>query len=314
MVDTTSGQPLPDRQSLSNVLRSAQSRAFSGGLSGAAAQYVNVLSLMWMRTTLNVQLAHGGSMLGTMRLLYREGGIPRFYAGVLPAMIQSPFARFGDTFANAGALAVCDGMELTKNAPIWAKTAVASVCAGCMRIALMPIDAWKTNKQVHGSGGLDRVLAKVRGFPNRSFGNLYGWTCLWHGSVAQASATAVGHWPWFVVYNYCDAYLPWDSEDTPLVKKLARNAGIGFAASFASDVCSNGVRVLKTHRQTSKEPHPPGYWEIFTKIRAEYGLFGWDGFFFRGLQTRVLSHGINSAVFTVAWKLFQAQSADNEQS
>ena len=115
MVDTTSGQPLPDRQSLSNVLRSAQSRAFSGGLSGAAAQCVNVLSLMWMRTTLNVQLAHGGSMLGTMRLLYREGGIPRFYAGVLPAMIQSPFARFGDTFANAGALAVCDGMELARH-------------------------------------------------------------------------------------------------------------------------------------------------------------------------------------------------------
>jgi hypothetical protein len=27
-------------------------------------------------------------MLGTMKLLYKEGGIPRFYRGLLPALVQ----------------------------------------------------------------------------------------------------------------------------------------------------------------------------------------------------------------------------------
>jgi hypothetical protein len=29
-------------------------------------------------------------------------------------------------------------------------------------------------------------------------------------TFAQASATAVGHWPWFTVYNYMNKHMPWD--------------------------------------------------------------------------------------------------------
>eukprot|EP00937_MAST-01D_sp_MAST-1D-sp2_P003533 g3533.t1 len=290
-------------KSLGAVVADAKAKALRGGVTGAAAQGVNVLALMWLRTTLNVQIAKGGTMLGTIGRLYHEGGVRRFYRGLLPALIASPTARFGDTFANAGALAAGDSLPATRDAPLWAKTALASVCAGCMRIMLMPVDAWKTNKQVHGAGGLGTVVAKVRCYPRRSAANLWGWCVLWHGGVAQASATAVGHWPWFVVYNYLDASLPWDAPETPLRQKLARNAAIGMCASFVSDVSSNSLRVLKTYRQTAVEP--VSYGEAFRRIRAESGLFGWEGFFMRGLQTRVVQHGINSAVFTVGWKIFQ---------
>ena len=34
-------------------------------------------------------------------------------------------------------------------------------------------------------------------------------------------------------------------------------------------------------------------------------VLGWNGLFLRGLQTRIVSHGVNSMVFTVAWKLLQ---------
>ena len=90
-------------------------------------------------------------MMSTMKLLYKEGGIPRFYRGLVPALVQSPIARFGDTFANAGVLAALDASPNTVNMPLALKTAVASVSAGGMRICLMPIDAWKTNKQVSSS-------------------------------------------------------------------------------------------------------------------------------------------------------------------
>lgn len=37
-----------------------------------------------------------------VRTLYKQGGIPRFYHGFIPALVQAPVARFGDTAANAG--------------------------------------------------------------------------------------------------------------------------------------------------------------------------------------------------------------------
>ena len=160
-----------------------------------------------------------------------------------------------------------------------------------------------STEQVHGESGLQGLLDKARAVPNRSAANLYGWNVLWHGGLAAATATAVGHWPWFVTYNYLNAYLGWNSPEHSTVQKTARNAGIGLAASFVSDVSSNSIRVLKTYRQTAKVP--VGYVTAAKQIISKDGLFGWNGLLFRGLQTRIVSHGINSAVFTVAWKMFQ---------
>eukprot|EP00041_Stephanoeca_diplocostata_P033922 m.1136251 g.1136251 ORF g.1136251 m.1136251 type:complete len:308 (+) comp24430_c1_seq26:433-1356(+) len=298
---SASGSPSLKMDDMPNdtLFHKAANRALRGGFTGAAAQGINVFTLMWLRTTMNYQMANGGTMISTIKILFKEGGIPRFYRGLIPALIGSPLSRFGDTFANAGALAATEHLDI----PIAAKTLVASGCAGGMRIFLMPIDAWKTNKQVHGGAGLAHLAAKAKAYPNRGFGNLYGWTVLWHGGLAQATATAVGHWPWFVTYNYLDSYLPWNTPTTAPLQKVSRNAVIGLAASFVSDVSSNGVRVLKTYRQTSTVPI--GYIAAFKQIVAKDGLFGWNGLLFRGLQTRIVSHGINSMVFTVAWKALQ---------
>lgn len=267
----------------------AMKAATKGGVTGAAAQGVNVFALMWMRTTMNYQMANGGAMIPTIKLLYQQGGVPRFYRGIIPALIQSPIARFGDTFANAGALTLLQEFDTV---PIAMKTAAASVAAGGIRILLMPLDAWKTNKQVHGGSGLTALLTKVK---------TSGPTSLFHGSLAQASATTVGHWPWFVTYNYLDEYLPKKKGTT--MEKTCRSAFIGICASFVSDVSSNSLRVLKTYRQTSKEPI--SYMRALAEIRAKDGLFGFNGLFFRGLTTRIISHGINSMVFTVVWKWMQ---------
>jgi len=271
-----------------SAIDQAMKAATKGGVTGAAAQAVNVFALMWMRTTMNYQMAKGGDMIPTIKLLYKEGGIPRFYRGIIPALVQSPIARFGDTFANAGALSIMQDV----NVPIAVKTAVASGAAGGIRILLMPLDAWKTNKQVHGGSGLSSLLTKVK---------TSGVSSLFHGSIAQASATAVGHWPWFVTYNYLDEYLGW--KQGTVMQKTCRSATIGLCASFVSDVSSNSLRVLKTYRQTSTTPI--SYAKAFAEIRAKDGLFGYNGLFFRGLTTRIVSHGINSMVFTVVWKWFQ---------
>ncbi len=112
-------------------------RALGGGLPGAAAMTAQVVSLMWLRTTMNYQCndakgrkkrkakghgtlpwrvstfryfiilfiflirflppaaadRHGTSTRVAMKTLYSQGGIPRFYQGLVPALFQAPLAR-----------------------------------------------------------------------------------------------------------------------------------------------------------------------------------------------------------------------------
>lgn len=126
------------------ILKKAGARAAQGGLAGAAAMGINVCTLMWMRTTINYQYRYGTSTMTAFKTLYADGGIPRFYRGLIPALLQGPLSRFGDTAANTGTLAALEAWEFTADLPVAAKTVAASVAAGLFRIGLMPIDTFKT--------------------------------------------------------------------------------------------------------------------------------------------------------------------------
>merc|ERR1712151_1325897 len=79
--------------------------------------------------------------------------------------------------------------------------------------------------------------------------------------------------------------------------KYVRNAVIGFASAAVSDTCSNSLRVLKTTRQTALEP--VGYVESARQIVAAEG---YTGLFGRGLKTRILTNGVQGALFTIGWR------------
>lgn len=130
------------------ILQKAAKRAGQGGLAGAAAMTINVCSLMWMRTTINYQYRYGTTTTQAFKTLYADGGIPRFYRGLVPALLQGPLSRFGDTAANTGTLAALDAFETTAELPVAAKTVAASVAAALFRILLMPIDTVKTTMYV----------------------------------------------------------------------------------------------------------------------------------------------------------------------
>ena len=147
-------------------------RSVQSGISGASAMGINVVTLMWMRTTINYQYRHGTTTLDAFKTLYKEGGIPRFYRGVIPALIQGPLSRFGDTAANTGTITALNTFETTANLPVWAKSASASVMAASFRIILMPIDTIKTTMQVQGNNGINNLRLKVQ---------KTGYLCLAHG-------------------------------------------------------------------------------------------------------------------------------------
>lgn len=271
----------------------ALQKGIVGGTSGAMAMTIQVSTLMWMRTTMNYQYRFGTSTTEAMRHLWKAGGIRRFYRGYGPALLQGPISRFGDTAANVGILAL---LESHQDLPIFVKTGAASVTAGLWRITIMPIDTLKTTLQVEGQEAVSKLRTKLK---------TQGGSALYHGSLAAAAATAVGHFPWFYTYNSLQAYLP--VTDEPL-KKLGRNAFIGFVASVVSDTTSNSLRVIKTTRQTF--PETISYMETIRHVVAKDGILGLFG---RGLKTRLLANGIQGIMFSVLWKYFMdVQSRKSE--
>ncbi|CBJ32448.1 conserved unknown protein [Ectocarpus siliculosus] len=266
------------------------SRALGGGASGAAAAVVQVLSLMWLRTTMNYQYKNGGSTKEALQTLWEEGGLSRLYRGVSFALVQGPLSRFGDTAANVGVLALLEAFESTRSLPLPVKSAAGSLAAGLWRIGLTPIDAYKTTLQVSGAEGTKLLAEKVAA---------NGPTVLFEGALATASATFVGHYPWYFTYNSLGAWLPPAPSGEPLLK-LGRQALLGLCSSCVSDCCSNSIRVIKTTKQTA--PIPLSYPEALKQVLDDDGV---PGLFLRGLQTRILVNALQGALFAVAWKYFQ---------
>lgn len=145
-------------------LKKALKSAAGGGIAGALAMVIQVLTLMPLRTIMNYRAstavrAHGGSAPpslttsprrtaeyrfgGTLRnassTLWADGKVPRLYAGLAAALFQGPLSRFGDTAANAGIIALLESVDL----PVLVKTVFASAASATFRMTLTPIDALK---------------------------------------------------------------------------------------------------------------------------------------------------------------------------
>jgi hypothetical protein len=68
-----------------DLVRALKSAA-GGGVAGAAAMIVQVLTLMPMRTIMNYQYRYGGGIKDAVRKLWRDGGFRRYYAGLGAAL------------------------------------------------------------------------------------------------------------------------------------------------------------------------------------------------------------------------------------
>lgn len=285
---STTARPKEDEVKLSfrEIVNRAAGSAMRGGTAGAVAMGANVFALMWMRTTVNYQYRNGTSFPVALRTLYADGGIPRFYRGLLPALAQGPLARFGDTAANTGVLSLLNSLDSTRDINVGIKTMAASAGAALFRIFLMPIDTVKTTMQV--TGKFSAVVDKVK---------LAGPIALYNGSIAAATATFVGHYPWFATYNLMSEWIP--KQDTQL-KELGRRAVIGFVSSAVSDTISNSVRVVKVYKQShAKQMSYPNV------VRAVISESGVSGLFLRGLETKILANGMQGLMFSVLWKYFE---------
>ena len=243
---------------------------------------LQVVLLMWLRTTINWQYKHGGTISQAVAALWAQGGIARFYQGASYALLQGPLSRFGDTAANEGVRALLQNSGWS----VGTITMCASMAASLWRILLTPVDTLKTTLQVAGREGMTKLKQKVKHFGI--------WT-LYDGALGNMGANFVGHYPWFVTNNQLEQIVP------PFRNKLVRRAFIGFCSSVVSDCCSNGVRVIKVYKQTSDVPL--GYLEAVALLVEESGI----GFVFRGLGVKIISNVLSGILFSVLWKMIMEQ-------
>ena len=272
-----------------DVMRKASARAFRGGVAGFAAGVIQVGTFMWMRTAMNYQYANGGTMLGSIKSLYKEGGVPRLYKGMSFAIVQAPLSRFGDTAANTGVIAALEAYY--PQMPVSVMTGFASVGGATWRIFLTPVDTFKTTLQVQGNAAFNLLKDKVKAG---------GVGVLYNGAAANFAANWVGNYPWFATFNYLQKNIP--QQDTAL-KQNCRNAAIGMCASIVSDCISNSLRVVKTVKQTSGDANL-GYIDAIKGVLEKDGM---KGLFGRGLSTRIATNVLQAMVFSVAWKGIEAE-------
>eukprot|EP00934_Nitzschia_sp_Nitz4_P008230 Nitzschia sp. Nitz4//scaffold2_size372955//190633//194319//NITZ4_000429-RA/size372955-augustus-gene-0.421-mRNA-1//-1//CDS//3329546796//8220//frame0 len=275
------------KRPLREILAKAWKKGMGGGLPGAIAGVIQVLSLMGLRTVMNYQMRYGTPFVKAFDILYKEGGIPRFYRGLGFALVQAPLARFVSTAANDGVQALLEGLDNTKHWGPGVSTMIGALVVGTARFFLMPIDTFKTVLQVDGSVGFQSLMGRIK---DGNFGVLF------QGGIANAISSSLAHYPWFFTFNYLSGLL-WLQNLMPIL--MFKNACIGIVASVVSDTVVNSFRVLKTTKQAMGSKRDLSYLEA---IRMVVATDGWKGLFGRGLQTRILVNALQSLVFTVIWR------------
>jgi len=278
--------------SFKEIMAKAGKKALGGGLSGLIAGVIQVITLMWLRTTMNYQYRYGTGTREAMSTLYKQGGIGRFYQGLPYALMQAPLARFGDTAANTGVLAIF--AVTNPSMPIGLRTAIASLAGSLWRILITPIDTLKTTLQVQGKEAMTQLSAKIKN---------EGPMVLYQGAIANALASFVGSYPWYFVFNALQESIPMAPAGIVWMK-LVRHAMCGFGATCVSDCVSNVIRVLKTTVQTSETTI--SYSEAAKQVIDKEGVIG---LVTRGLGTRLMTNGIQASLFSVVWKVLEESFA-----
>ena len=132
-----------------------------------------------------------------------------------------------------------------------------------------------------------------------------------------------GVWGIVIVNNWLEKRIPQPTKPQPTSnahseqqqqqqqyqrRTLVRRAGIGFCCSVVSDCISNGIRVLKTYKQTADVP--VGYVEAFQELWTESGIL----FLVRGLGMKLVSNGLSGILFSVVWKMLMEHMKTREKT
>jgi len=251
-------------------------KAVKSGQTAVIAMGAQITTLMWLRTLTNHQYRFGTKMTESMKILYKEGGIFRFYKGYIPSLIMGSLCRFGDV----SIYKYIESKNINKEYSRSQELLLTSGLSMLWRINLMPLDTFDIMLQVNGKNGYNILKEKI---------SKNGFSVLYHGTCAWSITNFIGNYGWFLTYSTIkDRY--------PENNSLLFNGMTGFLASTTSDILTNPIRIVKTTRQSYDKPI--SYFTITNSIYRDYGVLE---FWKRGLLTRICTHGFQSSLFVILW-------------
>tara|TARA_B100001142_G_C14172645_1_gene592879 strand:- start:178 stop:978 length:801 start_codon:yes stop_codon:yes gene_type:complete len=243
---------------------------------GVASACLQVTSLLWIRTVNNYQYRYGTNLKDTFKILYKDGGILRFYKGYIPSLFVASTCKFADL----------NSYYYTKNNNFndIDKLLIISSVSSITRLGVIPIDTLDVFLQVEGNKGINTLYNKTKD---------HGIKVLYYGASPWILNNFVGTFSWFGVHNYLN-----DKYKNKFNNHFNIKHGIiGLSSSIVTDIITNPLRILKIYKQSNEKNI--GYKTTINNIITERGI---SELLFRGLKTRLIIHGIQSVFFTVIWK------------
>jgi len=252
-------------------------------LASSSAGIIQLSSLFWLKTIIKHQYRYGMSPLVSFKQLSMDKDKFRFYRGYTPNLIKTVFGKFGDAaFYNYFHREEFNSLSNIE------RSSYISFASSFLKFNLMPLDTYTNMYQVRGNKG--KIIMKEKLGKD-------GIKVLYNGSGAYLLSNLLGNTSWFFTMDYLNnIYYEKDIKKNDIKKNL----GIGFASSTVSDLITNPIRILKTYKQSNKENI--SYNTALKEIINSKGLFN---LYYRGLPTKILLNGFNSAIFLVLWKKFE---------
>lgn len=275
---------------IKNKMRESMiSTIFSGG----TASIIQITSTYWLRTNIKYQYRHGTSPIESLKKLILDKDKLRLYRGFIPTLIKGSIGKTGEVLSYTYFKKYTD---INDNI----KIVGASITSSIIRLNLMPFDNVTNIYQVHGKNGLDIVKNK---FIN------HGYKIFYTGTGAYFLNNFIGNMIWFSVFDIMNGLLFTNgiykernkernnyNDDYDKYKDF-KNLCIGFTCSATTDLITNPLRVIKTYRQSDE--NNISYNRAIKNILKEKGL---KNYLVRGLTSRILLGGLNSAIFVYLWK------------
>ena len=250
---------------------------------GSSAGVIQLTSLYWLKTIIKHQYRHGTSPINSATKLYYDRDLFRFYRGYTLSFFKGGMGKFSD----AALYTYFHSPEFDHIYEVQ-RSSYISLCSAVIRFNMIPLDTYTNMYQVRGIKGREIMKDKIR---------KHGFTTLYSGSTAYFLSNFVGNSAWFFTMdNLNKIYYKPDEKKNDTKKNIL----IGLASSAVSDLITNPIRILKTYKQSNKDNI--SYTRAISEMVKSKGLLN---FYVRGLPTKLVLNGLNSAVFLVLWKKFE---------
>ena len=248
---------------------------------GLVAGTIQTSSLIWLRVINKYQYRYGYSIHKTISKLYKEGKMPRFIKGIIPATIDSSLCKMGDIFIYSYV------KENFSDESTLSQSFLIGFFSSFHKFLLTPLDTISVNYHVYGDSAPKTLQNEIK---------KNGILSLYNGGCSILGLSAISSTIWFSFFinyeNYTKQYI--NERNKSFIDGIN-----GAAASVSSTLILNPIHALKTYRQTKHLSYVNSLRDMIDKTSIINSLY-------RGMSSRLIIKSLQSSLFVVLWKKFES--------